>query len=167
MSEEGLKFDGVDDNVTPIPFDTTVTDDYTAYIDFTLTDNLPDNSTTTPFFWADQNVFILSIYNKSHTLTYYVGNLDGTTGYLYSSKKLQPVNRYKIIAVREGLIFKIYVDGVKIVEKTFNATTRQEVGRLYILSSPGVTQLHPSKLHKVALYNRALTDTEIQQLMEV
>ena len=162
----GLQFDGVDDNVTPVPLDTTVTDDYTAYIDFTLTDNLPIPSRV-PIFLVSGDVFILAIFTTTHALRYYVGNLDGGIGYLNSSKILQLGNRYKITAVRDGLIFKIYVDGVKIVEDTFNAKTKQIVGLLYTFSNTSVTQLNPSELHKVALYNRALTDEEITKLMEV
>ena len=162
----GLKFDGVDDSVTPIPFDTTVTDGYTAYIDFTLTDNLP-NIEIIPILWELYDVFILSIAKPTLTLRYYVNNLDGATGYIDSLKKLQLGNRYKIIVVREGLIFKIFVDGVKIIEDTFNSITRQKVGRIYTFSDTGSVRLNPSELHKVALYNRALTEQEIQQLMEV
>ena len=162
----GLQFDGVDDSVTPIPFDTTVTDEYTAYIDFTLTDNLP-NIRLVPILRALSDVFILSISLTTHRLRYHVANLDGDTGYLDSFKKLQLGNRHKIIVVRDGLIFKIYVDGVKITEKTFNAKTRQRVGYLYTFNNIAGSQLNPSELHKVALYNRALTDEEATKLMEV
>lgn len=161
----GLKFDGVDDSISTIPFDTTTTDEYTAYIDFTLTDNLPEIGLV-PILWSNGDVFIITVSATTHRLRYYVSNLDDGVGYLDTLKKIQLGNHYKIIVVRDGLIFKIFLDGVKITEDTFNTKTRQEVGELYTLCDSAYRRFNPSKLHKVALYNRALTDEEITQLME-
>lgn len=93
----------------------------------------------------------------------------GTNHYtMYSISSLNSSNWYNIVFKREGLIWKIYINGVEDATLTtsniqnINNTAPLTIGARYWNSS--LTSYFTGKIDDIRIYNRALSDSEIASL---
>lgn len=164
----GLKFDGIDDTVL-IPLKNISSNEITIYVK-----DLELNRIHDPWNWVlCKNSF------WSETTTGFGFGASGVDGTLYFNssgvrQRLIPENAGRpikaktiVVSIKPG-IQKFYVDG-----QLFNTTNIENgyvdntfpihIGRAAYYDSPRADM----KIGQVRIWNRALTDTEIQQLMEV
>jgi len=88
----------------------------------------------------------------------------------FTSEKFLPLNNWTHIAVTyDGYNAKIYIDGTLDSEKYFPGTISNSYGDLYLGHNPYRSLTEPSlpfygTIDEVRIYNRALSETEIQEI---
>lgn len=155
----GLNFDGVDDYCT---FNTSDSYRNTTYeIVFNwggMIENKPYQvlMQTSPLFWVD-GIFMSNSRVRASV------KVDG----VYQSVEF-PMTDYlnkNTVVTRvldsDNKVLKLFINGIKVGEKTFTADVYERVDERYYLNSPGKDSF-TGNINSLKVYNKPLTDQEIQ-----
>lgn len=155
---EGLKFDGVDD-----------------YAIFNLTPSFRNTTYELILKWGGQ------INGKAYQvimqpLSYWVDGIFMSNDRIRTSVRVDgtyqsveyPMTDYldkNILLTRvldsDNKVLKIFINGVKVGEKTFTTDVYERVNERYYLNSPGKDSFS-GNINSLKVYNKPLSDTEIQ-----
>ena len=163
-SGKAAKFDGVDDYIsTNFPSQSSIINSVTLSSWIRINDfyngwfPILEKPTST-----NQGSFHLSYENGASSLYFFLSGISGTSSI---SKPLSKSQWYSCIVTYDGSLRKFYIDGqligTSVASGQINLTnTGLEIGR----DTPGLVEYANGQLDDIRIYNRALSDTEVQQL---
>lgn len=155
--DNGLKYDGIDDNLTVNSATTIKTIEMTLkFSDNNTADKiLFHGNNSLDYFYINSSSHFVMRNRKKSTGTFQLRSISNTTENDFSKIR-------HITVVQDNLKCTVYVNGIS-NGNTINYTEEAIDFKLVNIFNYNNTRSLDDKLHSIKVYDRTLTDTEIQQ----
>lgn len=159
--ENGISFDGINDMIEVAESDTISPKEQTIEI---ILQKDGDSNTTDgrQIFFVKWQGYTMEI-NKNNTISY-----GRNGGYLTSNKTINLSEKYSIVAKHENNISRLYINNIFEKEQNVQPVAYSGMTTITIGNYRGNGgQYLNGKIYSIRMYNRALTDSEIEHNYEI
>ena len=162
--ENGISFDGINDVIEVAESDTISPKEQTIEI---ILQKDGDSNTTDgrQIFFVKWKGYTMEI-NKNNTISY--GRNSGYLTYLTSNKTINLSEKYSIVAKHENNISRLYINNIFEKEQNVQPIAYSMMKTITIGNYAGNGgQYLNGKIYSIRMYNRALTDSEMEHNYEI
>ena len=159
--ENGISFDGINDVIEVAESDTISPKEQTIEI---ILQKDGDSNTTDgrQIFFVKWKGYTMEI-NKNNTISY-----GRNSGYLTSNKTINLSEKYSIVAKHENNISRLYINNIFEKEQNVQPIAYSMMKTITIGNYAGNGgQYLNGKIYSIRMYNRALTDSEMEHNYEI